>query len=390
MTAHKNNVSTEMWCFLVVAIFLPYFLRTIQCFLKFDILKYFFFSDCKNCCLPSIANASDNSHNLLAEQKAEDTILGFLVRKVHFHGENIQRSDYMGYSYVLQSARMFVSEIHQCSWVEARVAYGWSQNVAVFVGGVRFIFFHLLQPVAFSVAVAVYFTQLDDGQQGCMMLVLFNREIYYVISLLLAAVLRPSFLLVNLNITTLESLHYEPTSIRCCKYPHIFAYITYPTMYVTNVAWGLCDNGPLWIWLCAIASDISAFVSIGFAIVYHDLPLPLLIHIGMIVFAWVGGINLWFYTLCYEKGNIKPDYDDDDIAIIRVEFDGQNPSSAHDGEEQPLIIPSDAESREGSSRMERVEEGEEESEQNGGEEVEKYVNWVKNATGAAAEPMQQV
>ncbi len=329
------NMSNELWYFLTISVALPYFLRTIQCFLKIDFLNHLF------CCFTASRRCeSDNellSEESVEETEAERTIQHFLMRNVHSHGEKINRLDYMWYYYVLDSShnlgyRDTVEPYQQqCTWVEARVACRWSPNFAIFVGAVRFIFFHLLQPMAFITAAVIILPQADYGQQICVSQVILFREAFCVISIVMAVFVKPSFLLVNMSPTTGNLLDYDQTDVRLAKLFNKWSYITCPCRLVVNVAWG--DNFIIqtFFWLGIIASDISAFVSIGFATAYHDLPLPLLIHIASIVLSWLGLLPLWIWVGVNERGNVLPGGDAKDLDLEWHEMQ-QKADEAEQGE----------------------------------------------------------
>ena len=107
-------------------------------------------------------------------------------------------------------------------WEEIGKAYGWSFEKTLAVSCLRFMFWHLLQPVTFFVSFYFYFDALSKFQRQIASLVLVNEALYCLMTCLCVR-LNPAFLLVN---------------VKDSDFMSIMIYVFTPNIYVMSCVAG--------------------------------------------------------------------------------------------------------------------------------------------------------
>ena len=112
------------------------------------------------------------------------------IKKIYYNLKNIIPIE-SGYGPNMET-------VHTCTWDEARTMHGYSQCKAFMIGTIRFIFWHILQPISYLILLYIYHDALSNAQLilGCIIGI---RESIYFSLLLIVLIMKPSFLLVDIS-----------------------------------------------------------------------------------------------------------------------------------------------------------------------------------------------
>lgn len=192
-------------------------------------------------------------------------------------------------------------DAHLFSWSEARVRCGMRAWVAVVSAMVRFVMWHLLQPLLFVWVFVSFYRDLDQVQLVLACCILF-REGMYMLLTIVAVVLHPACLLfdplANVQVRhhidwrrTMTSSERQSNEFRCMATgagasvtlvlaPHVFLYnlIYHLQCMVQNRVW-MCITH--FVCLVLFVGDVCAVGALLVGSIRQDLVLPLIVAYGV-------------------------------------------------------------------------------------------------------------
>jgi hypothetical protein len=174
------------------------------------------------------------------------------------------------------------------TWSKARRDLKYEEGMALGVGLIRLLLWHLLQPAVYFYLIHVYRRQLSNAIFG-LAVVVGVREGLYMVFTLIALVVNPAFLLINLN--TDDDFHKRVA----WKATYVFA----PEFYVFQALANLCASGYFPMVFCfKVAADICGLVALCIGLSHPPFPDPLAVCFALSI---AGGL-VKPLALCHAYG----------------------------------------------------------------------------------------
>jgi hypothetical protein len=186
------------------------------------------------------------------------------------------------------------------SWLEVRIALGWSQQMAVSVAMLRLFFWHWLQPIMYFWTLYTFSSQISELQLDLALCVA-ARELLYIAITLWALNVSPTFLLFNV------AIGWKSKSIPLAeRITILILFVVCPEKFVLFYADSKSSNIndmkyiPI---LITIICDLLGMAALVVGSVRNELPVPLAVGYCVTLMGTIAFVGMALFECCRYAGH---------------------------------------------------------------------------------------